>query len=140
MKTIIDYFNGKRVLKIEVDEQIADCFAQSKRDEDRQEKRIERHHTRISLDQMEDDEYQVPDNNAVNPLDEIAEREDRKEKRAALAAGLKSLKAADRKLIVDAVIKKRPLKEIAAEMGITYQSVQDRIKVILKNLKKHFGE
>jgi len=62
----------------------------------------------------------------------------RKEEMKKLNAALDTLTADQKDLVRRVFFNDQPLKEIAAEYGVKYQSLQDRLETILKKLKKNF--
>ena len=141
MKTTIKYFDGKKVIEIEVDAEMAVGYEKIKRECDRsewrQDKRIERHHAKISLDQMSEDVgYQPESLTVANPLEGFVAREERQERKVKLDAVLADL-TPEQKALVRMLKKGMSVTEIADKLGVGKTAVSNMRIRIQEKIKKY---
>lgn len=138
MKEINYRFYDGHYQSISVTDEVADMFKQLNRENWRMRKRIVRHESKISLTQMSKDiGFDLPDNES-SPEEKIIEKENENEYLKKLRKGMATLAAEQKYLLIEIYIKKKLLKEIAFDFGVTYQAIQNRHKKILLKLKKFF--
>lgn len=138
MKEINYRFYDGHYQSISVTDEVADMFKQLNRENWRMRKRIVRHESKISLPQMSKDiGFDLPDNES-SPEEKIIEKENENEYLKKLRKGMATLAAEQKYLLIEIYIKKKLLKEIAFDFGVTYQAIQNRHKKILLKLKKFF--
>lgn len=138
MKEINYRFYDGHYQSISVTDEVADMFKQLNRENWRMRKRIVRHEFKISLTQMSKDiGFDLPDNES-SPEEKIIEKENENEYLKKLRKGMATLAAEQKYLLIEIYIKKKLLKEIAFDFGVTYQAIQNRHKKILLKLKKFF--
>jgi RNA polymerase sigma factor (sigma-70 family) len=133
----IKYFDGKKTIKIETTEEVAQTYQEIKKTEWRQEKAKKRHE-QFSLNALSDAGMQFIDEESDIEFHLIAE-EERKEKDKlfhSLKKALSTLNVEQQKIVKLKFYENKDETEIGRILGITKQSAQDRLKVIYKKLKK----
>jgi RNA polymerase sigma factor (sigma-70 family) len=150
--TTIKYFDGRKTVEVEVTEEVAAAYTESRREEWRSDKRAERHQTALSFGQMSDesDDGKVNDlvrnqrkadstaTVAADPLAETVERETREERRTAILSVLKGL-TPDQRNLVTLLFRGLSVTEIAKMLGVGKTAVsnmririQEKFKKVLK--------
>lgn len=122
-------------ITIEVTEQVAETMKEARRAEWRNDAKEKYHNS--SLTDMESTGKLFGDK-ASSAEELMVEREERVEQNKKLRSGMDNLTPEQRKIIKMRFVERMELTEIAEELGITYQAVQQRLKTILKKLKKLF--
>ena len=129
----INYYDGQAVIQVEVNNLVAEAYRQIRRDEWRISKRDARQHSRISLDQLDEDNECLADPFASDHLEVIIEKEKKEESNAKMQDIIKTL--TERQEVVLNLLKKgKAVTEIAEILNVTKQSVGD----IRKALQKKF--
>jgi len=135
MKTIVYQFADGHTETIEVVEEVYEGMCElekeSKREEWRNQWRMRK--KLISMDALQEKGYQFEDHNSM-----IEEKLIEDELRKTLLQGCDSLSVAQKELLRMIYIENKSLKEIAEDMNVTYQAVQNRHTKILRRLRKSF--
>jgi RNA polymerase sigma factor (sigma-70 family) len=127
MKIKYKFVNGK-TKEIEVNDELGENIKIIERIRKRKERYFERH--TLSAEIHEDD-YGIEMTDNIDLEDQITNTEALHK----LHKAISTLNTEQQEIVYSVFFYGKELKEIAKEMGITYQSVQDRLKVILKKLK-----
>jgi len=128
MATIKYPINGKYI-DVEVTQEFARAFEQLKEEEKNNERRETRRH--LSLEALTEEGFQVED-----PKADIEDQLYRKLENNALLSAIKSLDPNQKWLIEQVFFLNRTQKDIAKELGVCKQAVNNQILRILKKLKK----
>lgn len=135
--TNLKYFNGKKTVKIETTNDIAQAYQNIQREEWRNEKAKKRHE-QFSLNALIDAGMQFVDEDSNVEL-QFIEKEESFEKRKLLIHlqdAVDSLKPYQREMIKMCFYQDKSYSEIGQAFGISKQSAFERMQTILKKLKK----
>ena len=138
MKEINYRFYDGHYESISVTDEVADTFKQLNRENWRIQKRILRHESKISLNQMTEDIGSDFPDTAPSPEEMIIEKESRNDYLEKLRKGITTLTPEQKNILIEIYIRKKSLKKTAFSFGVTYQAIQNRHKKILLKLKKFF--
>jgi DNA-directed RNA polymerase specialized sigma24 family protein len=127
----IKYYDGTKTIEVEADEGFASGYGEIRREEWRQEKRVMRHETKITLTQMEDENGYQAMGEYPDPLTEICEQEETAELRAKIGAALAAL-TDEQKQLVEFLKRGLGVREIARELGKHHSSVEEMRKRVQK--------
>lgn len=130
MATIKYPINGKDI-DVEVTQEFARAFEQLKEEEKNNERRETRRH--LSLEALTEEGFQVED-----PKADIEDQLYKKLENDILFTAIQSLKPNQRWLIEQVFFLNRTQNDIAKELGVCKQAVNNQILRILKKLKKFF--
>ena len=130
MATIKYPINGKDI-DVEVTQEFARAFEQLKEEEKNNERRETRRH--LSLEALTEEGFQVED-----PKADIEDQLYKKLENDILFTAIQSLKPNQRWLIEQVFFHNRSQQDIAEELGVCKQAVNNQILRILKKLKKIF--
>lgn len=130
MATIKYPINGKDI-DVEVTQEFARAFEQLKEEEKNNERRETRRH--LSLEALTEEGFQVED-----PKADIEDQLYKKLENNTLVSAIKSLDPNQKWLIEQVFFLNRTQKDIAEELGVCKQAVNNQILRILKKLKKIF--
>ena len=130
MATIKYPINGKDI-DVEVTQEFARAFEQLKEEEKNNERRETRRH--LSLEALTEEGFQVED-----PKADIEDQLYKKLENHALFFAIKSLDPNQKWLLEQVFFLNRTQKDIAEELGVCKQAVNNQILRILKKLKKIF--
>lgn len=136
---IINYFNGKKTLKIETTNEIAQVYQNIQREEWRNDKAKKRHE-QFSLNTLTDAGMQFVDDESDVEL-QFIKQEERVEKSKLLihlqdAVG--SLNPYQRKMVKMFFYQNKSYSEIGQALGVSKQAIHQRMETILKKLKTFF--
>lgn len=127
-------FVTKETSEVEVSEELYTASIQIDRKIKNNNRRETRRHSSIDKATARHD-TEIADNRGDVEADYIE-----REKIATIRAAIKTLEPEQQNLIRKVFYEGQALKTVAAEMGIKYQSVQDRLDVIKCKLKKYFED
>lgn len=139
MATIRYQFSDGHFEIIEVTEEFTEKFNELEKDCKREEWRNQWRQRKClsSLEDMQELGCQFRDA-SLTPEELLIERAERRNMHAVLKKALTSLLPKQRILIKQIYIENKSLKEIANDLGITYQAIQNRLTKILRKLRKLF--
>ncbi len=126
---LIDYFDGKKLVIIEVTDEFAAQYAEM----ERKDKLIERKETRRhqSLDKSLENGWDVAD-----PRSDVQAQVERNEAISRLHNAIAALSPKQRELLRLAYFENMPQTEIAARKGVRKTAINNRLTRILARLKK----
>lgn len=89
-----------------------------------------------SIENIEEEFESIPDPNAINPMEEIIEAEEKQEKYAPLYQAIARLTERQQKMVKMVYFEGMSQDEVAKHFGITKASVSDAMQRIYASLKK----
>jgi len=135
----IKYFDGKKTIKIETTEEVAQTYQEIKKTEWRQEKAKKRHE-QFSLNALSDAGMQFIDEESDIEF-QFAQKEECVEKSKLLINlqdAVDSLKPYQRKMVKMFFYQNKSYSEIGQALGVSKQAIHQRMETILKKLKTFF--
>lgn len=135
MKTVYQKDKYGNKITFEVSDEIAEGLSKTRRAIWRNDS-MERYHCTLSLNAMID--YDERTSYVESPEEIYIAEIKRRENQQKLLVALKSLTKQQMELVRLKFVENKSLQEIASYYGITYQTVQYRIKKVLEKLKKFF--
>lgn len=137
MKITYTFVTGETV-EIEVDEEMGAAIVEFDRQDSLRDRAETRRHN--SMDELADAGFQLADP-AGNIADMLEEREtdlEWQERLTRLKAAVQDLQPQQQVLVEQVFFKRRPIVDVANELGITRQACNNRLNKIYQRLKKYF--